>query len=66
MEIRKSYLITGGSGFIGSAVVRRLIEATDLSLIVVDKLTGRQVNLCGQSGFAARRLRQQPLCLRAG
>ncbi len=33
------YLVTGGAGFIGSAVVRRLIEATDHLVLVVDKLT---------------------------
>ena len=33
------YLVTGGAGFIGSAVVRRLIEATDHVVLVVDKLT---------------------------
>ena len=33
------YLVTGGAGFIGSAVVRRLIEATDHTVLVVDKLT---------------------------
>jgi len=33
------YLVTGGAGFIGSAVVRRLIEATDHIVLVVDKLT---------------------------
>jgi dTDP-glucose 4,6-dehydratase len=32
-------LLTGGCGFIGSAVVRRLIRATDHSVVNVDKLT---------------------------
>lgn len=35
----KRYLITGGAGFIGSAVVRHLIGATDAQVLVVDKLT---------------------------
>ncbi len=33
------YLVTGGAGFIGSAVVRRLIETTPHTVLVVDKLT---------------------------
>ncbi len=32
-------LVTGGAGFIGSAVVRRLIEATGHSVLNLDKLT---------------------------
>jgi dTDP-glucose 4,6-dehydratase len=35
----KRFLITGGAGFIGSAVVRRLIAHTDHRVCVVDKLT---------------------------
>ena len=35
----KRYLVTGGAGFIGSAVVRHLISATDNWVLVVDKLT---------------------------
>lgn len=34
-----SILITGGAGFIGSAVVRHFIASTDLRVINVDKLT---------------------------
>lgn len=35
----KRFLVTGGAGFIGSAVVRRLIETTMHEVLVVDKLT---------------------------
>jgi dTDP-glucose 4,6-dehydratase len=35
----KRFLVTGGAGFIGSAVVRRLIEVTSAEVLVVDKLT---------------------------
>lgn len=35
----ESVLVTGGAGFIGSNFVRHLIEATDLSVTVLDKLT---------------------------
>ena len=34
-----TYLVTGGAGFIGSAVVRLLLRARDSKVVVVDKLT---------------------------
>jgi dTDP-glucose 4,6-dehydratase len=37
--LAKRYLITGGAGFIGSAVVRHLVGATDAHVLVIDKLT---------------------------
>ena len=37
--MNKKLLITGGAGFIGSAVIRHIIENTDHSVVNVDKLT---------------------------
>ncbi|MBR7139101.1 MAG: dTDP-glucose 4,6-dehydratase [Lentisphaeria bacterium] len=39
MSEGKRFLVTGGAGFIGSAVVRHLINNTPYSVCVVDKLT---------------------------
>ena len=37
--IMKTILVTGGAGFIGSAVIRHLINDTNNTVINVDKLT---------------------------
>ncbi|MBN4082584.1 GDP-mannose 4,6-dehydratase, partial [Mariprofundus ferrooxydans] len=37
--MKQSILVTGGAGFIGSAVVRHLIQETECTVINVDKLT---------------------------
>ena len=33
------FLVTGGAGFIGSAVIRHIINNTEYSVVNVDKLT---------------------------
>src|SRR5215207_1600572 len=37
--MQKRFLVTGGAGFIGSAVVRHLIQETSHNVLVLDKLT---------------------------
>lgn len=39
MQDNATIVVTGGAGFIGSALVRRLIERTDTRVVNVDKLT---------------------------
>jgi dTDP-glucose 4,6-dehydratase len=38
-HMSKRFLVTGGAGFIGSAVVRRLLQTPGREVLVVDKLT---------------------------
>ena len=37
--MNKRCIVTGGAGFIGSALVRLLIQETEATVLVVDKLT---------------------------
>lgn len=39
MKDSSTVLVTGGAGFIGSALVRHLVQSTDLRVVNVDKLT---------------------------
>ena len=57
----KKFLVTGGAGFIGSAVVRKLIRDTPHQVLVVDKLT-----YAGNLDSLAPYRADSPLSLRAG
>lgn len=60
-------LITGGAGFIGSAVIRHIIEHTEDSVLNVDKLTyaGNLDNLAAVSGSPRYAFAQADICDRA-
>ena len=52
--------VTGGAGFIGSAVVRHLLRDTDALVVNIDKLT-----YAANLDSLPRRRRQSALCFRA-
>jgi dTDP-glucose 4,6-dehydratase len=58
------FVVTGGAGFIGSAVVRMLIEATDHQVAVLDSLTyaGNLDNLAGLAGHPRFRFIEGDIC----
>ena len=45
------YLVTGGAGFIGSSIVRKLVEGEEKVRILDDFSTGRRENLKGLTGI---------------
>ena len=53
-------LVTGGAGFIGSAVIRHILSHTDDSVVNVDKLTyaGNLESLAAVSGSERYRFEQ--------
>ena len=67
MVICMKILVTGGAGFIGSAVVRHIINDTQDSVVNVDKLTyaGNLDNLASVSGSTRYAFEQGDICNRA-
>lgn len=57
-------IVTGGAGFIGSAVVRHIIDATNDEVLVIDKLTyaGNMESLASVADNARYSFRQIDIC----
>jgi dTDP-glucose 4,6-dehydratase len=63
----KTVLVTGGTGFIGSAVVRLLIDETDVTVVNLDKLTyaANPAALTAVEGHAGYRFERADIADRA-
>jgi len=61
----KKLLITGGAGFIGSALVRHIIDNTDYFVVNVDKLTyaGNLESLSSVEESFLQQMKATPSCL---
>ena len=57
-------IVTGGAGFIGSALVRHLVGARGDQVLTIDKLTyaGNRANLAAVAGCANHRLEVLDIC----
>jgi dTDP-glucose 4,6-dehydratase len=63
----KTVFVTGGAGFIGSAVVRQFLAETDIAVVNIDKLTyaANLASIPGVQGNPRYRLEQADICDRA-